>query len=203
MKKPAIISAVITTGFIGIVVGWWLVSPLFINKSVAEEFPFDLPGESKIADESVANQDSAQAEQLKDTIMAVATTMSDTPMKKEMPASVKTEWKLLSQGQFKDADRSHKGSGRASIIQLGDQRVLRFDEFKVTNGPDLHVLLVEHLSGTNHTSIGKYVDLGSLKGNLGSQNYEIMAEVDLSQFEGVMIYCMPFHVVFSRESLGN
>ncbi len=75
--------------------------------------------------------------------------------------------------------------------------MLRFEAFDVTNGPDLHVLLVENIDGTNHNEIGEYVDLGALKGNMGNQNYEIPADVDLSHYAGVMIYCMPFHVVFS------
>lgn len=45
--------------------------------------------------------------------------------------------------------------------------------------------------------MGVYVDLGKLKGNVGNQNYAIPADVDLSQYRGVMIYCQPFHVLFS------
>ncbi|MEM7336152.1 MAG: DM13 domain-containing protein, partial [Chloroflexota bacterium] len=46
-----------------------------------------------------------------------------------------------------------------------------------------------------------YIDLGSLKGNMGNQNYEIPADVDLSQFQSIVIYCQPFHVVFSTATL--
>jgi hypothetical protein len=42
-----------------------------------------------------------------------------------------------------------------------------------------------------------------LKGNIGSQNYEIPADVDVSQYQSVVIYCMPFHVVFSTATLGS
>ncbi len=80
---------------------------------------------------------------------------------------------------------------------------MRFESFDVTNGPDLHVLLVENIAGNNHDALGNYISLGKLKGNMGSQNYEIAADVDLSQYEGVIIYCMPFHVVFSRASFGQ
>ncbi len=98
---------------------------------------------------------------------------------------------------FTGADAFHEGSGSAAIFQQGDTRILRFEDFMVTNGPDLHVLLVENTEG----DMGEYVDLGSLKGNVGSQNYEIPADIDLSQFSGVMIYCMPFHVSFSTAPL--
>jgi hypothetical protein len=44
--------------------------------------------------------------------------------------------------------------------------------------------------------------LGPLKGNIGNQNYAIPEDVDLSQFSSVVIYCKPFHVVFSYATLG-
>ena len=39
--------------------------------------------------------------------------------------------------------------------------------------------------------------LGSLKGNVGNQNYEIPADADVNALFSVVIYCSPFHVVFS------
>ena len=142
-----------------------------------------------------------QAAELEEKMMAVADQMADHEMDEEMPAS-EAEWTLISQGQFQDADSFHQGSGTASIFQQGDQRVLRFEDFEVTNGPDLHVLLVENIAGTSQDELGNYVDLGSLKGNMGNQNYEIPPDVDLGQFSGVMIYCVPFHVVFATAALG-
>jgi hypothetical protein len=223
MKKSLLVSGVIILGLIGIVVVWWLVSPLFISQSVDEGFHFELPEESEIADlspdeaeqvledamnvineEFVENILPEQAEALEEKIMAVATVMPDHPMEEEMPeANTESEWVLVSQGQFQDADNLHQSSGTASIFQQGDQHVMRFEEFAVTNGPDLHVLLVENIAATNHEAIGNYVDLGSLKGNMGNQNYEIMADVDLAQYVGVMIYCVPFHVVFAIAPFGN
>jgi hypothetical protein len=40
-----------------------------------------------------------------------------------------------------------------------------------------------------------------LKGNVGNQNYDIPDEIDLDQFQSVVIYCVPFHVVFSSAAL--
>ena len=42
-----------------------------------------------------------------------------------------------------------------------------------------------------------YVDLGELKGNRGNQNYPIPAGVDIGIQQSVVIYCVPFSVVFS------
>ncbi len=48
----------------------------------------------------------------------------------------------LKSSEFQDADSFHKGTGVA-IIYMGvdGTRLLRFEDFKVTNGPDLPVLL--------------------------------------------------------------
>ena len=46
-----------------------------------------------------------------------------------------------------------------------------------------------------------YLDLGKLKGNRGNQNYPIPADVDISIFNSVVIYCKPFAVVFSVATL--
>ena len=113
------------------------------------------------------------------------------------------EWTAVSQGQFAGADAFHQGSGSAAIYQQGDQRVLRLEEFSVTNGPDLHVILTKHPSPTGRDDVGEdYIDLGPLKGNMGNQNYEIPAGVDLSEYQSVVIYCVPFHVVFATATLG-
>ena len=199
-------------------VAWYLASPLFIDNPVDEAFPFDLPSEDEMEvmsdDEMKALEkefmaaipDEAQvaelAPEVKETVVAdimeaAAVVMPDKPMEDEMIDEAEAAWMLAAEGQFVDADNVHQGSGSAKIFQQGEQRVLRLEEFSVTNGPDLHVLLVENGAATSRSDMGEYVDFGSLKGNIGNQNYQIPAEVDLSKYGGVMIYCMPFHVVFS------
>jgi hypothetical protein len=123
-------------------------------------------------------------------------TMPDKTLDEEMPAGDQPV--LVSHGQFQDADSLHRGSGTAKIYQLPEgKHLLRFEDFSVTNGPDLHVLLAQSPSPTGQSDLGEYVDLGELKGNLGNQNYEIPEMIDLTQFQSVVIYCQPFHVVFS------
>jgi hypothetical protein len=52
-------------------------------------------------------------------------------------------------------------------------QVLRFEDFSATNGPDLHVLLATNPAPASRVDLGDYLDLGSLKGNVGNQNYDI------------------------------
>ena len=99
-----------------------------------------------------------------------------------------------------DQDSIHKGSGTAIIYRGPDgSLLLRLENFSVTNGPDLHVYLSPHPNpgrGGQVRTAG-YVDLGELKGNRGNQNYPIPAGVDIDIQQSVVIYCVPFSVVFS------
>jgi len=73
----------------------------------------------------------------------------------------------------------------------------------VTNGPELHVILAPHPNPESRGDVtaAGYVDLGKLKGNIGDQNYAIPENVDLPGVGSVVIYCKPFHVIFSVATL--
>ncbi|CAA9573158.1 MAG: hypothetical protein AVDCRST_MAG88-2541, partial [uncultured Thermomicrobiales bacterium] len=107
-------------------------------------------------------------------------------------------------GRFVDADGFHKGEGRVMIITQADgRRILRFEDFKVTNGPDLYVYLSGHPAprSTDQLHASGDFEVARLKGNMGNQNYELPADLDLSQFKSVVIYCKRFPTVFSTAEL--
>lgn len=205
---------VIVLALVAIPFGWWLASPLFIQNTVDEAFPFDVPSSVEIEAMSPAEAESTvmeimaeveknemseeQMDAIEERVNEMAAVMPDHEMDEEMPEST-DEWQVVREGNFRDADSLHMGSGTATIFQRGDERVLRFEDFNVTNGPALHVLLVENVDGG--TAMGNYLDLGPLKGNIGNQNYEIPADVNLEDYNGIMIYCVPFHVVFATAPL--
>lgn len=65
----------------------------------------------------------------------------DTKVNEEAPTLV-TESKEKTttlEGGFTEVDRIHKGSGKAILVSRGNEKVLRFEDFQVTNGPDLYV----------------------------------------------------------------
>lgn len=217
-------SFILVGGLIGLVIVgalvWYLASPLFIDRTVDEAFPFEAPSQAALAQmsegeveqvraglrEAIPSQAEmekmAEAEQqaVATQVMEAAAAMPDKAMEEPRPADQPT---VVAQGQFQDADSFHQGSGAATIYQLPDGNlVLRFEDFTVTNGPDLHVLLAENPTPTSSSDLGEYLDLGSLKGNIGSQNYDIPARTDLSRFKSIVIYCQPFHVVFATAPLG-
>jgi electron transfer DM13 len=112
---------------------------------------------------------------------------------------------LVAQGQFGGAiDPVHHAEGIASIYRLGDgRRVLRLENFKSTNGPNLYVYLSGNASPRNSAQLSAAGDfeVAPLKGNIGNQNYALPAGLDLSKFKSVVIYCRQFHVVFGSAPL--
>ena len=48
---------------------------------------------------------------------------------------------------------------------------------------------------------GKYINLGALRGNIGSQNYSIPSEINLYDYSSISIWCERFSVSFGAAAL--
>ena len=100
----------------------------------------------------------------------------------------------------------HNTSGRATIYKEADGKlVLRLTNFKTSNGPDVHVVLIAARNADDDANFLKSgtqrVELGTLKGNEGDQNYDIPADTDLNKFQTVSIYCERFNANFGAAPL--
>ncbi|HXW61971.1 MAG TPA: DM13 domain-containing protein [Candidatus Acidoferrales bacterium] len=112
--------------------------------------------------------------------------------------------KTLATGTFHG--KVHQTSGRATIYQEADGKlVLRLTNFKTSNGPDVHVILIAAKDAEDDANFLKSdiarVELGKLKGNEGDQNYEIPKGTDLAKFQTVSIYCERFNANFGAAPL--
>jgi hypothetical protein len=110
----------------------------------------------------------------------------------------------LTKGNFRGL--AHETKGLASIYQLADgKRTLRLTEFATSNGPDVHVYMVaaEVEKGNDAVKEAGFIDLGSMKGNIGDQNYDIPADLDLSKYRTVSIWCARFGVNFGTAALAS
>jgi len=119
-------------------------------------------------------------------------------------ASIEKGPMAVTKGNFKGL--AHETKGLASIYQLADgKRTLRLTEFATSNGPDVHVYLVaaEVEKGNDAVKEAGFIDLGSMKGNIGDQNYEIPADADLSKYRTVSIWCARFGVNFGTAALAS
>ena len=99
---------------------------------------------------------------------------------------------------------AHETQGSATIYHLPDgKRVLRLTQFKTSNGPDVQVYLVAATDATDSDTVTKagFVNLGPLKGNIGDQNYNVPADVDLAKYRAVTVWCRRFGVNFGTAPL--
>ncbi len=111
---------------------------------------------------------------------------------------------LVASGAFHAV--SHETEGKAMIYETSDgKRVLRFTDFKTSNGPDVQVYLVGAPDATDNDTVRRagFVTLGGLKGNIGDQNYELPPDVDLSKYRSVTIWCRRFGVNFATAPLSQ
>jgi hypothetical protein len=102
--------------------------------------------------------------------------------------------------------KAHATSGRATIYKTAEgKQYLRLTDFTTSNGPDVHVLLAHAGDKALEQEIVKGnldgLELGSLKGNQGDQNYDLPMTADLQQYQAVVIYCERFHAVFGVAKL--
>lgn len=208
-KRPIFYVPAIIVAIPAAWLAWWLGSPLFIDKTVVEAFPTVPTIEAPATPATDAPAAEEQPPAGGQAVAPSATTGGESPAVTQ-PASQMTATTVASEpvallgGMFKDADSRHRGSGDATIYELADGTlVLRVENLDVTNGPDLHVFLapVADAQRRDEVMAEGYLDLGELKGNKGDQNYIILGNFDPGRDWTVVIYCVPFHVIFSTAPL--
>ena len=119
-----------------------------------------------------------------------------------LPAELQTN--VAAAGSFRDADTVHQGAGMATVYEtMTGAKVLRFTDFKTTNGPDLKVWLVKagDIKTSDDVKASEWLSLGPLKGNIGDQNYIVPQDANLADYKSVVIWCEQFGVLFSAADL--
>ena len=127
----------------------------------------------------------------------------DQKVNEQFPTASAASNKLAS-GQFHSG--AHETKGTATVFQLADgMKTLRLTDFATSNGPDVHVYLVAADDAKDNDAVTKagFVDIGSLKGNIGDQNYDLPADADLTKYRAVTIWCKRFSVNFGTAPLMN
>jgi hypothetical protein len=183
--------------------------PLLVNDVVVEAFPglaADLQDDfvALPKDEQTAFLEMAQTDPNMAVEMVTGALRPDSIVPEDEQAMpLMTDPATLARGSFITLDVIHSGEGVATVYQLLDEtRLLRLEDFRVTNGPDLHVILTKNPDPRDAATVGSdYIDLGQLKGNVGSQNYDIPVSVDLNEYQAVVIYCVQYRVVFTVATL--
>jgi hypothetical protein len=206
-NKTKIIIGIII-GAIVIPISIYTISPFFINTEINEPLPTILSSESSIGfkkfmamteDEKI-NAAKNMTVKEKDMIMKMAAAEQDTTINETMTMNVNQSTQNTDLiGDFMGVnDGIHNAEGKAKILTLSDgSQILRLEDFRSTNGPDVHLYL----------SIDKqpsdFIDLGRLKANIGNQNYQIPLDTDFNKYKYVLIWCQPFSVLFGSAQLSS
>ena len=163
-------------------IGWFLVVPYFTDETVVEP----LPGVAVDTTTATTVPGPAAGAAPTPTAGTAAPVAPVAPVATTVPGPV-----LLSVGELAGID--HRASGSAALYRLVDgSHIVRLEDIDIQNGPDYFVHLVP---GADRESPGGGHDLGALKGNRGSQNYEIPADVDVSDGPfTVLVWCRAFSV---------
>ena len=145
-------------------------------------------------------------ERVDDTIpVAPRTEESDdtTATTGSLPTEQPDEPAVAASGEFVSLD--HPTTGAVRVLELSDgSRIVRLEGLDTDNGPDLYLYLSTTPADGEEAAFGEnFVNLGRLKGNQGDQNYELPADVDLSRFRSVVIWCDRFNSAFGAADLAE
>jgi hypothetical protein len=141
-----------------------LVVPTLHDTKVVEQFP------SAAAEPATSAPTGSGAP-------AAATTTTASPIK-------------ISTGDLRGID--HDATGRASIYRRGDgSSVVALEDIDIEPGPDYRVFIVQ---GSNRESPGNGTELDGLRGNQGTQYYDVPSAIDPGPEWTVLVWCRAFGV---------
>jgi Electron transfer DM13 len=123
------------------------------------------------------------------------------------PAPATSAATLVARGDL--IPHEHNTSGEVQLVRLADghhQLIVR--NLSTSDGPDLRVWLTDQpvLAGEQGWHVfddGIYLELGRLKGNRGTQVYDIPTGTDVTKYRSATIWCKRFAVSFGAAVLAR
>lgn len=119
----------------------------------------------------------------------------------EVTPAVATQTQNISGGFVK---KKYNIRGDWQILQQNGQTILRLsNDFKTKKGPDLKIFLSPQsvASVNGNTATQGSVLISELSSNRGTQDYVIPSNVNLADFQSVLIHCEAFSVLWGGGSL--
>jgi len=198
MHKGVIVGIIVAV----LIGGGVLASPLFYDTEIDEPLPVSLEKiEPGLTLTKFSNMNDAprqvivekMSDKVKDMVMDEATKLPTLVSEGMDMMGDQQTINIVKSGNFEGL-AGHYAEGLAKIIEVDGSTFLRFEDFEVTNGPDLRVYI------TPDGDIKNGIQLEKLKGSKGNQNYELN-DIDIEQYNSVVIYCQPFGVYFGEAEL--
>jgi hypothetical protein len=225
MSKKIVIVVIIIVAVVALAIPFaiYTVSPLFISNTINEPLPTTAAVVSKKAASqeyqkfvSMNEQDRINAakqmnQRGKNMVMIGAAQINNTMnenvvmlagvINEQQQSNITTTTAVPTStrtGSFIGAgDGFHNAEGLAKVMPLDSSghTILRLENFKSTNGPNVHLYLSTDKTASN------FIDLGRLKANNGNQNYKIPVGTDLAKYNVALIWCKDFSVLFGSAQL--
>lgn len=219
MNKKILIVIPILIAAIVIPLGLYAISPLFTSNTVNESLPSTAANISNNTalhdyqkfvsmndqDRSNAAKQMSQREknmvmigagQINNTINESTITLDTIKQRQQQQSNAITAPGIMIGSFIGAGDGFHNAEGLVRVILLGDgHTILRLENFKSTNGPNVHLYLATDKAASN------FIDLGRLKANNGNQNYNIPSGSNLVKYNMALIWCKDFSVLFGSAQL--
>lgn len=109
--------------------------------------------------------------------------------------------RVLARGEWVSLE--HDTTGTVALVDDGDDLHLSLVDLDTSNGPDLRVILSPKV-GVGGDWFGYddgATELGRLKGNRGTQVYDVPDDIDVDEVASVVIWCERFAVGFGAANL--
>ena len=195
-KKTLVVISLVSVPFVVAAGTYFQPWKLFTDTRVEEALP--KPTETIDAPKDVNQSEADEKIAEKEEPLSTSKSATDSTEVVESP-------EVLAEGKF--ITHEHDTTGSVKILKYSNgTRILRIENLKTSNGPKLEVWLtdapvIEGLDGWRVFDDGKFLNLGALKGNIGSQNYLIPSETNLDDYSSISIWCERFSVSFGAAAL--
>ena len=100
-------------------------------------------------------------------------------------------------GQFVAVKPGNNTEGTFKVVEEnGKQYIELSDDFAVSQGPDLKVILHKDPSVESSIAEEDYINIAPLASFAGGQKYEVPDGIDVAEYASVAIWCEEFNVTF-------
>ncbi len=185
---------------LALAVAYYLISPLWNVVELNQEFPGGQT--SQVLEPAAPSIEQISTDSRVESIEESNTSNTSTDPANTDPANIEKisspeaqplQVQVLSQADF--VANKHEVQGQALLIQSADEKTLRFENFQTVNGPNLHIYLSADLQAQD------FIDLGPILATKGNVNYKLPSNIDYSKYNQVLVWCVPFKVLFSHAQL--
>lgn len=200
MKKLLYITIGVIIGLAILAFAYWTISPLFITTHLDEAAPVAMNPVSNVAEveKSLPVQEPSNGESVGAPVLEEGDTEEESPT---LPLPETSEPEVVQPINFNTNPKiltgtpGHPVSGTVRVIDTGEEKFLRYENFSTINGPDIFVYLA------TDEEASEFVNLGKVKATEGNINYQIPADVDPTEYPYALVWCRAFSELFNSARL--